>query len=101
MGLLRRGFSRGYAQHCFNASLTREIDRDSMRCALAGALVAFGRQTNCRIVAEGVESAAELGVNAAQGYHLGRPAPIESFPPLAAAETGPPGGRQGGVALRG
>jgi EAL domain-containing protein (putative c-di-GMP-specific phosphodiesterase class I) len=68
-----------------DTSLTRGIDRDSMRRALAAALISFGRQTNCRIVAEGVETGAELetlrdlGVHAAQGYHLGRPVPIEGL----------------------
>jgi EAL domain-containing protein (putative c-di-GMP-specific phosphodiesterase class I) len=66
-------------------SLTREIDKDGMRRALAGALIAFGSQTNCHIVAEGVETTAELetlrelGVHAAQGYHLARPSPIDGF----------------------
>lgn len=66
-------------------SLTRRIDADGMRRALASALIAFGRQTNCRIVAEGVETSAELrtlrdlGVHAAQGFHLGRPMPLESY----------------------
>src|SRR4029079_6226067 len=66
-------------------SLTRGTDRDGMRRALAGALIAFGRQTNCNIVAEGVESIAELdvlralGVHAAQGYHLGRPTSFDRF----------------------
>lgn len=68
-----------------DTSLTRGIDSDGMRRALAAALIAFGRQTNCHIVAEGVETPAELdtlrelGVHAAQGYHLGRPAPIEAL----------------------
>jgi EAL domain-containing protein (putative c-di-GMP-specific phosphodiesterase class I) len=66
-------------------SLTRAIDKDGMRRALAGALIAFGSQTNCHIVAEGVETSAELetlrelGVHAAQGYHLARPSPIDGF----------------------
>jgi EAL domain-containing protein (putative c-di-GMP-specific phosphodiesterase class I) len=68
-----------------DTSLTRDIDKDSMRRALAGALIAFGSQTNCHIVAEGVETTAELatlrelGVHAAQGYHLARPSPIDGY----------------------
>jgi EAL domain-containing protein (putative c-di-GMP-specific phosphodiesterase class I) len=63
----------------------RRIDTDQMRGALAAALIAFGQQTNCKIVAEGVETIAELqalrelGVHAAQGYHLARPMPMEGF----------------------
>lgn len=66
-------------------SLTSAIDHDPMKRALAYALIEFGRQTNCKIVAEGVETATEmvtlreLGVHAAQGYHLGRPIPVEDL----------------------
>ena len=62
-------------------SLTRDIDTSAGKRALAGGLIEFARQTNCVIIAEGVETAAELAtlremrVNSAQGYLLGRPAP--------------------------
>jgi EAL domain-containing protein (putative c-di-GMP-specific phosphodiesterase class I) len=62
-----------------DVSLTRGIDADKMKRALARALIEFGRETECKIVAEGVESEAEmkalraLGVHAAQGYLLSRP----------------------------
>ncbi len=62
--------------------LTRDIDTDRARRALAAALIGFARDTNCRIIAEGVETASELetlrglGVQKAQGYFLGRPAPL-------------------------
>lgn len=61
-------------------SLIREIDRDPGRRALAAALTAFAKDTGCEVVAEGVETEAELAVlrglniKAAQGYLLGRPA---------------------------
>lgn len=61
-------------------SLTRGIDTDPARRALTAAFVGFSRETGCVLVAEGVETAAELhtlremGVHAAQGYYLGRPA---------------------------
>jgi EAL domain-containing protein (putative c-di-GMP-specific phosphodiesterase class I) len=51
---------------------------------LAAALISFARDTNCTIVAEGVETASELsalraiGASAAQGYFLGRPMPLDS-----------------------
>jgi EAL domain-containing protein (putative c-di-GMP-specific phosphodiesterase class I) len=63
-------------------ALTREIDRDHARRALASALITFARETGTSIVAEGVETFEELrtlrqlGVRVAQGYHLGRPGPL-------------------------
>lgn len=63
-------------------SLTRDIDTDAARRALASALIRFAHETGSKIVAEGVETASELrvlrslGVNKAQGYFLGRPAPL-------------------------
>jgi EAL domain-containing protein (putative c-di-GMP-specific phosphodiesterase class I) len=63
-------------------SLTHGIDSDPVRRALASALVRFTADTGTHLVAEGVETAAELatlrelGVPWAQGYHLARPAPI-------------------------
>ncbi len=60
-------------------SLTRGIDSDSPRRALAAALIEFARQTGSKVTAEGVETQAELdalqelGVDHAQGYHLSRP----------------------------
>jgi EAL domain-containing protein (putative c-di-GMP-specific phosphodiesterase class I) len=62
-------------------SLTRNIHDDPARHALAAALVHFGQETKSQILAEGVETAAELeslrklGVQTAQGYFLGRPMP--------------------------
>lgn len=63
-------------------ALTRDIDRDPARRALAAALVSFAHQTGSRIIAEGVETETELdtlrsiGVAKAQGYLLGRPVPF-------------------------
>jgi EAL domain-containing protein (putative c-di-GMP-specific phosphodiesterase class I) len=60
-------------------SITRAIDVDRARRALAAALCGFAAETGCGIVAEGVETQAELeavralGIGKAQGYHLGRP----------------------------
>src|SRR5262245_26892075 len=77
-----------------DTSLTRAIDRDAMRRALAAALIAFRRQTKCSIVAEGVETDAELatlrelGVHAAQGCRLGRPVAIDSLKRLLREEKG-------------
>lgn len=60
-------------------SITRAIDTDHSRRALAAALRGFALETGCSIVAEGVETSSELdtlrglGIGSAQGYHLGRP----------------------------
>ena len=62
-------------------ALTRDIDSDPVRRALAASLVAFARETNVTIVAEGIETQAELetlrslGVTHGQGYFLARPEP--------------------------
>jgi EAL domain-containing protein (putative c-di-GMP-specific phosphodiesterase class I) len=64
-------------------SLTRGIDRDSGRRALAAALISFAGETNMTIVAEGIERAAELdalrelGVRYGQGFYFARPAPLD------------------------
>jgi len=61
-------------------SLTQDVDKDLARRALASAMVQFARDTNARVVAEGIETEAEMrtlkniGVELGQGYHLGRPA---------------------------
>lgn len=66
-------------------SLTRGINKDPARAALACALISFSRQIGSQIVAEGVETAAELatlkqlGTAFAQGYHLHRPKPLPAL----------------------
>ena len=62
-------------------SLTRDIDRDPARAALAQAMVAFAEGIGCRIVAEGIETDGEwaalaaLGVGFGQGWHFSRAMP--------------------------
>ena len=64
-------------------AITRNVDRDRPRRALAAALIGFARETGATITAEGIETPeelaalVELGVDAAQGYLLGRPLPLE------------------------
>ena len=64
--------------------LTHAIDSDPARRALAAALISFARETDCVIVAEGIETANELqtltllGIPRGQGYFLGRPMDIAS-----------------------
>jgi EAL domain-containing protein (putative c-di-GMP-specific phosphodiesterase class I) len=63
-------------------SLTRDIDADPVRRALASSLVTFAFEVGAEIVAEGIETPSEqetlsaLGVNLGQGYHLARPGPL-------------------------
>lgn len=60
-------------------ALTTGIDRHPAKRALATAMITFASEVGASLVAEGVETAAELdtlinlGVEAAQGYLLGRP----------------------------
>jgi EAL domain-containing protein (putative c-di-GMP-specific phosphodiesterase class I)/DNA-binding NarL/FixJ family response regulator len=67
-----------------DVSLTRGIDKDRARKAMAVGLVSFASEMELAIVAEGIETRRELemlrslGVEYGQGYFLGRPA----APPL-------------------
>jgi EAL domain-containing protein (putative c-di-GMP-specific phosphodiesterase class I) len=64
-------------------SLTRNIDRDAGRRALAAALISFAAETDMTIIAEGIETAGELQalrelrVLYGQGFYLSRPAPLD------------------------
>lgn len=63
-------------------ALTRRVDEDESRRALAAALVTFAGETGSKIIAEGVETEAQqetladLGVGLMQGYLFGRPGPL-------------------------
>jgi len=63
-------------------SLTRDMDSDPVRRALASSLVSFAFEVGALIVAEGIETPSELqaltdlGVTMGQGYLLGRPGPL-------------------------
>lgn len=65
--------------------LTHGIDCDPVRRALAKSLVGFAAGTGARVVAEGIETEAELGALAglgvpyAQGYYLARPGSVEEL----------------------
>ncbi|MBA3875459.1 MAG: hypothetical protein C0498_00750 [Anaerolinea sp.] len=65
--------------------LVRNIHRDPAREALIAGMVHFARETECSLIAEGIEQDAErrvlrrLGVSFGQGYLLGRPAPAETW----------------------
>lgn len=66
-------------------SLTRGVDRDPGKRAMTAALSEFARRTRTVLVAEGVETRAELealrelGVDKAQGYYFDRPLPLSEL----------------------
>jgi EAL domain-containing protein (putative c-di-GMP-specific phosphodiesterase class I) len=61
--------------------LTRDVDSDRARSTLARAMVAFAESIGATIVAEGIETEAEmvalrnLGIGFGQGFHFSRPMP--------------------------
>ena len=63
----------------------RGVDSDPARKALVSSLVTFAADTGAAIIAEGIETVAELdtlrelGAMWGQGYLLGRPAPVEAW----------------------
>jgi EAL domain-containing protein (putative c-di-GMP-specific phosphodiesterase class I)/ActR/RegA family two-component response regulator len=67
-------------------TLVRDINQDPIKRALASSLVTFARDIGSTIIAEGIETAAELamlvdlGVPWGQGYHLGRPGSLPTHP---------------------
>lgn len=70
-------------------SLVHDIDRDASHRALAAALCTFAHDIGSDVVAEGVETMAELqvlqgmGVDRVQGYLLGHPVPLDDAVGLA------------------
>jgi EAL domain-containing protein (putative c-di-GMP-specific phosphodiesterase class I) len=66
-------------------ALTREIDSDKVRQAIVSGVIGTCKALGCRVVAEGIETPAELeqlrqmGVDLFQGYLLARPA-LEALP---------------------
>jgi EAL domain-containing protein (putative c-di-GMP-specific phosphodiesterase class I) len=74
--------------------LTSGVDLDPVRRALAASLVTFAGDTGADIIAEGVETKDELdilrllGVRYVQGYHVGRPVPLDIAAHLAHRSAG-------------
>jgi diguanylate cyclase (GGDEF)-like protein len=75
-------------------SLVTRIDRDKNVLALCESVVGIGRALGLLVVAEGVETPAQLsalcgiGCDGVQGFLLGRPGPIERVAELLRAEAG-------------
>lgn len=63
-------------------SVTQNMDTDPRKKALASSLAEFGEKTNCKIVAEGIETKKEvgllrtIGIPTGQGFLFGKPAPV-------------------------
>ena len=79
-----------------DTTLTHDIHVDRQRQALARALIAYAEEMEVSVVAEGIETTAELaelhglGVHLGQGFHLGRPRPLDEQPGLLAVTVGNP-----------
>jgi EAL domain-containing protein (putative c-di-GMP-specific phosphodiesterase class I) len=74
-------------------SLCRSIESDRARQVIAASIASLGRELNATVVAEGIETRAELttvrelGIDSAQGFYLARPAPPPLDALLATAAT--------------
>lgn len=79
-----------------DVNLTRDIHIDRKRQALARAITGFAVELGVSVVAEGIETAAELeaisglGTHLGQGFHLGRPRPLDEQPGLLAGHPAVP-----------
>jgi len=66
-------------------SFVRDIPADADDAAIASAIITMAHSLGLKVVAEGVETAAQLkfmrehGCDAMQGYHLSKPLPAEQF----------------------
>ena len=69
-------------------SFIADIVQDGANAAVVRAIIAMGHQLGMRVVAEGVESPAQLGYlrrshcDEFQGFHFSRPVPAEQIPEL-------------------
>ncbi|MCW2581026.1 MAG: putative Diguanylate cyclase/phosphodiesterase with sensor [Blastococcus sp.] len=84
-------------------SIVAGLDTDPVLETLVRSLTEFGHGCGVRVVAEGVESAAEaavlsaLGVDYGQGWFFGRPGPVEALSPIAAPPARFPAPRASGA----
>ena len=64
-------------------SLVQRSASEAASSAVLGSVVELAARTGALVVAEGIEHASQLahlrtlGIDAGQGYHLGRPAPLD------------------------
>jgi EAL domain-containing protein (putative c-di-GMP-specific phosphodiesterase class I)/DNA-binding NarL/FixJ family response regulator len=69
-------------------SITKDVDEDDSRRALAKGLVTFAREIGAKVVAEGIERRGELacmreiGADYGQGWHIARPSLVDALPRL-------------------
>jgi EAL domain-containing protein (putative c-di-GMP-specific phosphodiesterase class I)/GGDEF domain-containing protein len=83
--------------------LTRDIDTDRTRRALALAVTSFATHLGARVIADAVETAEELsalkrmGVTYGLGFHIGRPGPLPEIPVEAPADGDADATGEGGV----
>ncbi|MCD9098411.1 EAL domain-containing protein [Luteimonas fraxinea] len=74
-------------------AFVRDVTEDPRSAAICRALIALGHGLGLAIIAEGVEEPEQLewlrahGCDQAQGYHLGRPMPIDALLESLAEET--------------
>lgn len=73
-----------------DVNLTAAIHEDRQRQALARAVIGFAGEMGVAVIAEAVETSAQLqalqdlGTHFVQGYHVGRPLPLDEQPELMA-----------------
>jgi len=83
--LCRFPFDKIKIDGCF----TRDADRSSEARAILRSVLALGRSLGIPVLAEGVETSEQMallraeGCAEAQGYYLGKPAPMERSRPIA------------------
>lgn len=79
-----------------DAAVIRDVHAGLVKQALIESFCIFGERAGVKIVAEGIECAAELGalralgIKFGQGYHLGRPEPLQSLVPRSPRALPPP-----------
>ena len=68
------------------AGLTRQVLREPARAEILGGLIGAARNLGMRVIAKHIETPAQaemlrtLDIEAAQGFHFGRPAPWGEIP---------------------
>jgi EAL domain-containing protein (putative c-di-GMP-specific phosphodiesterase class I) len=74
-------------------SFVSKLETDAGDAAIVRAVLSLGQSLGIKVVAEGVETAAqmtllrELGCNLVQGYYMGRPMPANDVPQFIPART--------------